>query len=78
MSQLALLFGRVVHLPADHDGSFDDEVIEFTPVTITLSARQSEWMTGGVPRVPDCPGCVLFGCCALHDEEPGDEELGDA
>lgn len=67
MTQLALLLGRTLRLPADIDGSYHDTRVEFTPVTVSLSPRQAEWMGVEGPRNPGCPGCVLFGCCAQHD-----------
>ena len=69
MSQLDLLFGRVLRLPADADGSFDEELVELVPVVVDLSPAQSTWMGDGDPAAT-CPGCVLFkGGCALHDVE---------
>jgi len=65
MSQLPLLLGRPLRMPADDDGSYDDEV------DVYLSPRQATWM-GGDPAAT-CPGCCLFeGGCALHGE-PGAE-----
>lgn len=69
MTQLALLLGRPLRMPADDDGSYDDEAVTFTTVDVYLSPRQAQWMGVTDPRVPQCPGCVLFGCCALHDQK---------
>lgn len=57
--QIDLLFGRTLHLPDDGDGA---EVVDLSPA-------QSTWMGDAPPRVASCPGCVLFGCCALHEKE---------
>ena len=63
MSQLPLLLGRPLRMPADDDGSYDDEV------DVYLSPRQATWIGLDAPTVPQCPGCVLFGCCAVHDSD---------
>lgn len=66
MSQLVLLFGRTLRLPADDDASFGD-VVEMRAVTVDLSPAQATWMGTGDPAAT-CPGCVLLeGGCALHD-----------
>ena len=67
--QLDLLFGRVLRLPPDHDASFDAERVTFQPVTVFLSPAQATWMGVETPKVTTCPGCILFGCCAIHDSE---------
>lgn len=67
--QLDLLFGRVLRLPPDEDGSYDVERVELVPVTVDLSPAQSAWMGVESPKVASCPGCILFGCCAIHDME---------
>lgn len=69
MRHLDLLFGRVLRLPADTDASYDEELVEFVPVTVDLSPAQARWMGVDPPKVATCPGCVLFGCCAAHDGE---------
>lgn len=66
-TQLDLLFGRVLRLPADADGSFDAEFVDLVPVVVDLSPAQSTWMGLDEPARPGCPGCLLFGRCALHD-----------
>ena len=71
MSQLPLLLGRPLRMPADDDGSYDHEAVTFTTVDVYLSPKQATWM-GGDPAAT-CPGCCLFeGGCALHGE-PGAE-----
>lgn len=68
MTQLALLLGRPLRMSADEDGNYDDEATVYEQVDVYLSPRQATWM-GGDPAVPQCPGCVLFGCCAVHDSD---------
>lgn len=65
--QLDLAYGRTLTLPTDEDGSYDDQAIELRAVVVDLSPEQSRWMGVDPPRVAGCPGCLLFGCCALHD-----------
>lgn len=71
--QLELLLGRTVTLPADADGSYTDTDVEFIPVTVDLSPNQARWMGVETPRYDGCPGCLLFGCCAAHDDRDGDQ-----
>ena len=66
-TQLGLLFGRTLRLPADDDGTYDHERVELRAVTVDLSPAQSTWMGLNEPARPGCPGCLLFGRCALHD-----------
>ena len=76
--QLDLLFGRLVTLP---DGElFDGRPIDLEhydategaitriPELVELTPNQARWMGVEVPSRPGCPGCVLFGTCAMHDE----------
>ena len=58
-TQLTLLLGRVIRTP-DPDDETGSYYVELTPM-------QAKWMGDAEPKVPTCPGCVLFGCCALHD-----------
>lgn len=78
MSQLELLFGRVLTLPDGEEIVEDLEHVrrnvfaartrvELVPVVVDLSPAQSRWMGRDAPAHPGCPGCLLFGCCALHD-----------
>jgi len=69
VSQLALLLGRPLRMPADDDGSYDHEAVTFTTVDVYLSPKQATWIGLDAPAHPECPGCVLFGCCALHDQK---------
>lgn len=45
-----------------------------------LSPQQAAWidplrasLEAHPARVPTCPGCALFGLCALHDTTPNPE-----
>lgn len=59
--QLELRLGRVLTLPPDN---IDPEI-----VVVELSPAQALWFGRDEPRVPSCPGCVLFGECCKHAEE---------
>ncbi len=72
MTQLALLLGRPLRMPADDDGSYDNEATVYEQIDVYLSPRQATWIGLDAPTVPQCPGCVLFGCCALHDDDDDD------
>ena len=77
-AQLDLLFARWLRTPDGEllDGRpFDLETYDPEQGSITrrdelvqLSPRQALWIGVEVPTRPDCPGCVLFGTCARHDE----------
>ena len=49
MTQLALLLGRPLRMPADDDGSYDHEAVTFTTVDVYLSPRQAT-LDGRRPR----------------------------
>lgn len=82
MSQLALAMGRSIVMPdgerldpspidPECDSEFGTVTIE--PVIIDLSPAQAQWMGVEPPANPTCPGCVLFGLCAAHDNRDEDE-----
>ena len=68
MTQLSLLLGRPLALPADADATYTIDQVEIRAVTVWLSPRQAEWMGVEEAENPGCPGRLIFGCCALHDD----------
>ncbi len=59
---LPLPWGRALWLP-----DADDETGSHWA---DLSRAQAVWIGIRTPERMDCPGCILFGACALHGATP--------